>query len=83
MTKPQIRMYGALWCPDCRRAKQFLDARSIPFEWHDIDQDEEARAYVEGVNNGNRSIPTIVFPDGSILVEPSNAELGRKLGVPQ
>lgn len=81
MVEQQIKMYGALWCPDCRRAKQFLDVRGIPFEWHDIDQDEQAGAYIEEVNNGNRSIPTIVFPDGSILVEPSNARLAQKLGL--
>jgi glutaredoxin len=47
----------------------------------DIDADPAGRKYVESVNRGFRSVPTIVFPDGSILVEPSNMELSRKLGL--
>jgi len=55
----------------------------IAYEWNDIDQDESARAYVQQVNDGKQIIPTIVFDDGSILVEPSNAELAAKLGIQQ
>ncbi len=80
MTQPEIRVYGALWCPDCRRAKQFLDERQIPYEWYDIEKDKEARDYVQQVNNGLRIIPTLVFADGSVLTEPSNRELAEKLG---
>jgi len=53
----------------------------VPYKWVDIEQDKEARSYVEKVNNGKRIIPTIVFPDGDILVEPSNADLAAKLGL--
>lgn len=74
-----ILFYGTVWCPDSRRAQQLMDQRKIPYTWVDIDQDFQARAYVEHVNRGYRSVPTIVFPDGSILVEPSNEELARKL----
>lgn len=81
MPERQIKMYGAPWCPDCRRAKQFLNEQRIPYEWHDIDEDEAARRYVQAANNGKQIIPTIVFPDGSLLVEPSNAELAEKLGL--
>lgn len=77
----QIIVYGATWCPDCRRAKQFFGENRIPFEWIDITDNDEAIAYVEQVNNGNRSIPTIVFPDGTVMVEPSNAELAEKTQV--
>ena len=77
----EIRMFGAPWCPDCKRSKQFLNEQRIPYEWNDIDQDEEARSYVQQVNNGKQIIPTIILPDGSILVEPSNAELADKLGI--
>ncbi|MBI4218628.1 MAG: FAD-dependent oxidoreductase [Chloroflexi bacterium] len=70
-----------MWCPDCRRSKQFLDEQRIPYRWVDIDKDQEARAYVESVNEGKTIIPTIVFPDGSIIVEPTNAELAEKLKV--
>lgn len=75
----QIMVYGATWCPDCKRAKQFLGEHRIPYTWIDIEENPEAVAYVEKVNRGMRSIPTIVFPDGSILVEPSNSELADKL----
>lgn len=74
----KILVYGATWCPDCKRAKQFFGEHRIHYEWIDITDNDEAIAFVEQVNKGNRSIPTIVFPDGSILVEPSNAELAAK-----
>ncbi len=74
-----IRVYGTAWCPDCVRAKQVLAKHLVQYDWTDISNDEKARAYVEQVNRGNRNIPTIVFPDGSVLVEPSNAELEKKL----
>ncbi|MDP2917054.1 MAG: glutaredoxin domain-containing protein [Dehalococcoidia bacterium] len=77
----RILMYGTKWCPDCMRAKQVLNKHNIPFTWYDIEQDAEARAYVQKVNKGYKSVPTIVFPDGSVLVEPSNAELEKKLAV--
>jgi thioredoxin reductase (NADPH) len=76
-----IVMYGAPWCPDCKRAKQFLNEQRVPYEWHDIDEDPAAREQVEQINSGKQIIPTILFPDGSILVEPSNAELATKLGI--
>jgi thioredoxin reductase (NADPH) len=76
-----ITLYGAHWCPDCRRSKQFLGEHQIPYNWVDIEQDEAGEAYVLQVNNGKRIIPTIEFEDGSILVEPSNAELAAKLGL--
>jgi thioredoxin reductase (NADPH) len=81
MTQRQIQMYGAPWCPDCKRAKQFFAEQRIPYEWHDIDQDPEAQAHVQRVNNGKQIIPTIIFADGSVLVEPSNSELADKLGI--
>ncbi len=79
MPAEKIKMYGTSWCPDCARVKQFLMKRAVPFEWIDIEKDDKALAYVEKVNKGNRSVPTMVFPDGSIMVEPSNTELEKKL----
>jgi thioredoxin reductase (NADPH) len=76
-----ITIYGAHWCPDCRRSKQFLGEHQIPYKWVDIEQDKSGEAYVLQKNNGKRIIPTIEFGDGSILVEPSNAELAAKLGL--
>lgn len=78
-TQGKIIMYGTTWCYETRRARTAFEQKNIPYEWIDIDQDAEGRAYVESVNHGNRSVPTIVFPDGSIMVEPSTAELNRKL----
>jgi thioredoxin reductase (NADPH) len=76
-----ITIYGAYWCPDCRRSKQFLGEHQIPYKWVDIEQDKAGEAYVLQKNGGKRIIPTIEFADGSILVEPSNAELAVKLGL--
>ena len=78
---PKMTVYGAPWCPDCKRAKQFLGEQRVPYDWVDIDLDEEARDYVQSVNDGKQIIPTIVFEDGSILVEPDNSELALKLGI--
>jgi thioredoxin reductase (NADPH) len=74
-------VYSTVWCPDCKRAKRFLGEQRVAYTNIDIERDAEAMAYVEEINNGKRIIPTIVFPDGSILVEPSNAELAQKLGL--
>ena len=81
MPEKELVVYGTLWCGDCRRARQFLDEQSIAYRWVDIDQDSEAVALVKQLNHGNRSVPTLVFPDGSILVEPSTLQLGRRFGV--
>lgn len=76
-----IIVYGTSWCSDCKRAKQFFGEHRIQYVWVDIEHDSDAMAYVEEVNKGLRSVPTIVFPDGSILVEPSNAQLAEKFGL--
>lgn len=76
-----IIVYVTAWCPDCRRARKFLDDHGITYQTVDIDRDPEGRAYVERINHGNRSVPTLLFPDGSILVEPRNVQLAEKLGI--
>lgn len=81
MSKPEITVYGAYWCPDCRQSKQFLGEHQIPYNWVDIEEDKEGEEFVIKKNRGKRIIPTITFPDGSFLVEPSNAELAAKLGL--
>jgi thioredoxin reductase (NADPH) len=81
MAKPTITIYGAHWCPDCRQSKQFLGEHQIPYNWVDIEEDKEAEAFVIKKNNGKRIIPTITFEDGSYLVEPTNAELAKTLGL--
>ena len=77
----EIIVYGTNWCPDCVRAKQVFARHNVSYTWIDIGQDEAGRKRVEELNHGNRSVPTILFPDGSVLVEPSNRELEAKLGV--
>lgn len=79
----QIIMYGTVWCGDTRRARAFLDQHEIPYVWIDIDKDPQARKHLEALNNGFRSVPTLVFPDGSKLVEPNALQLAEKLGIPQ
>ncbi|MCB0042269.1 MAG: FAD-dependent oxidoreductase, partial [Caldilinea sp.] len=81
MSQPDITVYGAYWCPDCRRSKQFLGEHQIAYNWIDIEQEPEAEQYVIETNGGKRIIPTIVFGDGSHLTEPSNADLAEKLGL--
>jgi mycoredoxin len=76
-----VTFYGTTWCYSSRRARAVFDQNNIPYQWIDIDYDEEGRSYVEKVNRGFRSVPTIVFPDGSVLVEPSSDELLKKLGL--
>jgi mycoredoxin len=75
----KILVYGVRWCGDCKRALRIFNERQIEIEWIDIDQDKEGEAIVKAANNGNRSVPTIIFPDDSKLVEPSNQLLVEKL----
>lgn len=77
----KIVMYSTDWCGDCRRAKYILDEYGIPYENVDVEKNAEGMAFVKRINNGNRVVPTIVFPDGSILVEPSSTALAEKVGV--
>ncbi|MEX0800264.1 MAG: FAD-dependent oxidoreductase [Dehalococcoidia bacterium] len=77
----RIQVYGAPWCPDCRRSKQFFGEMRVPYDWIDIDKDEDAGKFVQEKNAGKRIIPTIIFPDGTILSEPSNSELAKQLGL--
>ena len=77
----QIVVYGAPWCPDCRRSKQFLGEMRIPYRWVDIGEDAAGAKVVREKNDGKQTIPTIIFPDGSFVVEPSNSELAQKLGL--
>jgi len=75
----QIKVYGTTWCGDTRRARGVFQSEGVEYEWIDISSDSEGATYVEGVNNGNRSVPTILFPDGEVMVEPSSLKLTKKL----
>jgi len=75
------KLYGASWCADCKRSRDFLDSKNITYNYVDIDQDPEAVNEVAKINHGLKSIPTIIFSNGEVLVEPSNAELAKMLGI--
>ena len=74
----QIVVYSVRWCPDCRRTKAFLAQNQIPHVNIDIDENPQAAEFVKRLNSGFRSVPTILFPDGSKMVEPSSDELRVK-----
>ncbi|HSM23424.1 MAG TPA: FAD-dependent oxidoreductase [Anaerolineaceae bacterium] len=76
-----IVIYSTTWCSDCKRAKKFFGEQRIPYTNIDIEENPEYIEIVEKINDGRRSVPTIVFPDGTILVEPSNATLAEKMGL--
>jgi len=76
-----IRLYGAPWCIDCKRAKKFFGEHRVAYDFIDVESDAAGLRIVEDTNKGKRIIPTIFFPDGSVLVEPSNAELAEQLGL--
>lgn len=77
----KIIIYGTTWCGDSRRAKRFFDENNIEYDWIDIDVDREAGKLVEQINGGFRSVPTIIFPDGSTLSEPSTFQLRTKFNL--
>lgn len=79
MDKMKIKFYGTIWCSDCIRSKQYLDENQVGYEFIDIATNSEAVAEVEKINKGLQSIPTILFPDGEVLVEPTNEELKKAL----
>jgi glutaredoxin len=76
----KIVMYSTTWCPDCRRSRAFLADHQIEHFEVDIGKDRDAFAFVEKLTRRVR-IPTFVFPDGSILIEPSDEELGKKISL--
>ena len=76
----QIQLYGADWCPDCRRAKSYLKENNIQYEFIDVDLDEQATRRVESINNGKRIIPTIII-NGKSYTNPNNDRLASVLGI--
>jgi thioredoxin reductase (NADPH) len=77
----QITVYGAPWCPDCKRAKRFLAEQRVPYDFIDIDQDAAGLKHVEELQKGGRTIPTIAVDGTGVLIDPTNEELARKLGL--
>ncbi len=75
----KVIMYTTPWCGYCRRLKSQLDREGIPYTEVDIEQDPQAAEYVMSVNGGNQTVPTVVFPDGTALTNPSLAEVKEHL----
>ena len=74
-----LTMYTTTWCGYCRRLKDQLSRAGIPFAEIDIEQDEDAAEVVMRVNNGNQTVPTVVFADGTALTNPSLAEVAEQI----
>jgi glutaredoxin len=75
----RIIIYGAPWCPDARRARRFFDENGVDYAWIDVDEDREGNEFVRKTNGGRIVLPVIVFPDNSLLIEPTNYELAKKM----
>ena len=72
-------MYTTPWCGYCHRLKSQLDREGIPFDIVDIEQDPAATQIVESANNGNQTVPTLVYADGTAQTNPSLAQVKAKL----
>ena len=78
-TTGTLTMYSTPWCGYCHRLKGQLDREGITFDVVDIEQHPEAAALVESVNNGNQTVPTLVYSDGSAQTNPSVIQVKEKL----
>jgi mycoredoxin len=74
-----MTMYSTTWCGYCRRLKSQLDSAGIGYTEVNIEQDPQAASFVEQVNGGNQTVPTVVYPDGSTATNPSFAEVKAAL----
>ena len=74
-----VTMYTTTWCGYCRILKKGLDREGIAFTEVNIEEAPEAAEYVQSVNGGNQTVPTVVFPDGSAATNPSLADVKARL----
>jgi len=72
---PDLTLYGADWCPDCRRSKKLLDRLAVPYRYVDVDEDAGGMETMMAMNGGRQSIPVVMFPDGHHLTEPTDQAL--------
>jgi mycoredoxin len=72
-------MYTTVWCGYCQRLKAQMTREGLTFEEIDIESDPEAAAYVESINGGNQTVPTLEFPDGTALTNPSISQVKEKV----
>jgi glutaredoxin len=75
----KLTVYGAGWCPDVKRSRALLDREGVEYSYVDVEADTAAEQRVRELQDGDRRIPTIVWDDGSFLVEPSDDELSARL----
>lgn len=75
----KIKIYGTTWCGTSRRVVRTFDEYKLDYDFIDIDQDPEGERLVIETNKGNRSVPTIFYPDGTVMVEPRDRVLREKL----
>ena len=75
----QVTMYSTPWCGYCLRLKTQMQREGIGYVEVDIEQDPEAATFVMNVNGGDQTVPTVVFPDGSAVTNPSLNEVKRRL----
>lgn len=76
-----IRVVGTLWSQPCHEAKEFFARYQVPYQFFDLEKDSKARLLVEGALHGQVKIPTVFFPDGSFLVQPTARQLAEKIGL--
>jgi len=81
MSTGQLTVYTTRWCGDCLMAKAVLDRAGVEYDEIDIESDPDAAATVQAINGGYMSVPTLVLPDGQVLVEPGRQELLSALGL--
>ena len=74
-----MRMYTTVWCGYCQRLQAQMGREGMTFEEIDIENDPEAAAFVESVNGGNQTVPTLLFPDGTALTNPSIGQVKEKV----
>jgi thioredoxin reductase (NADPH) len=76
-----IRVAGTLWSPQSHQVKDFLSRNRIPYQWLDIESDEQSRELVESVSEGDHRLPVVFFPDGATAIQPDYRELAEKVGL--
>jgi thioredoxin reductase (NADPH) len=76
-----IRVAGTQWSPSSHHTKDFLSRNRVPYQWLDIEQDDEARLLVEGVVNENHQLPVVFFTDGTVLIKPDDRTLANQCGL--
>ena len=79
MSDSSITLYGTPTCPGLPPVRGLLGWAKVPYDYIDISRDRAAAAKVRAINDGNESVPTLTFPDGSSLTEPSAGQLKEKL----